>query len=79
MNSGTYYDKPGSDRQWWLTEGAEICSVCEAAVHPETLGFCVECDQGICTLCIRWSEANGPLRCPACAVFRLPDDNGVEG
>lgn len=67
MKEEAPYENPGSDRQWWLTEGSEICSACEAAVHPETLGFCVVCDRGVCTLCVDHSVTGGPVLCPACA------------
>lgn len=67
MESRTPGEQPGSDRQWWLTAGSEICSVCEADVHPEALGFCMICDQGVCSSCFEVSEPNEPVLCAACA------------
>ena len=59
-------EQPGSDRKWWLTEGSDICSVCEAAVHPETLEFCVVCDQGVCAVCLPGVESTSSGACPTC-------------
>lgn len=59
-------DTPGSDRRWWLTDGPEQCSLCEASAHPETLTYCVVCDRGLCTLCYHVSAMNAPSMCPEC-------------
>lgn len=56
-------EQPGSARQWWLSEGSEVCSFCEALVHPEMLGYCLVCDQSICYLCSRETGST----CPQCA------------
>lgn len=44
--------RPGSDRQWWLTEGPESCFLCEGSVHPELLVYCIACDRGLCLACL---------------------------
>ncbi len=60
--------RPGSDRQWWLTEGPGYCFVCEVSVHPEMLVHCVECDQAVCPLCLDDSPTGRGLGiCPECA------------
>lgn len=64
-------DQPGSDRQWWLSEGSEVCSICEALVHPEMLGYCLLCDQNICCLC---SGESGSVVCPLCAGESQPKE-----
>lgn len=60
-------DQPANGHQWWLGEGSEVCSVCEALVHPEMLGYCLLCDQTICYLCCSESTESGTLICPPCA------------
>ena len=57
---------PGSDRQWWLTDGTDLCFVCEAHVHPEMLAHCAGCDRAMCFICIGDSDRNRPLLCPDC-------------
>lgn len=61
-------DRPGSDRQWWLTEGVECCFACEKDVHAELLGFCDRCDRAVCTQCQDYSVPAGPVLCPECAA-----------
>lgn len=60
-------DQPGSDHQWWLSEGSEVCSVCEAFVHPEMHGYCLLCDQTMCYLCSGEPGESGSGVCPDCA------------
>lgn len=60
-------DQPGSDRQWWLSEGSEVCSICEALVHPETIRYCLLCDQNLCCLCNGEPGESGSVVCPHCA------------
>lgn len=57
---------PGSDRQWWLTAGPELCFVCEAPVHPELLTYCVACDHVMCSLCLYEVAGPGEVLCPGC-------------
>lgn len=59
--------QPAGNHQWWLTEGPESCSVCEASTHPEMLGFCMVCDRGVCYLCFEGVEPTEPVVCPECA------------
>ena len=50
---------PGTDRQWWLYEGPETCLLCESKIHPESITYCVSCDQGVCLACYRSPEGDG--------------------
>jgi hypothetical protein len=59
--------RPGSDRQWWLTQGPEFCYLCEGSVHPEMLLYCIACDRGLCSLCLDENvQASGDVLCPEC-------------
>lgn len=60
--------RPGSDRQWWLTEGAEYCFVCEASAHAEVLTYCIACDRAVCTLCLDDSAHRDQPICRECAA-----------
>ncbi len=66
MARKTPEEQAGSGPRWWLIEGSEICSICEAAVQPEILEFCAACDQGICPLCLGEVESTGSVSYPAC-------------
>ncbi|MFW5824474.1 MAG: hypothetical protein ACOCVV_05880 [Marinobacter sp.] len=57
--------RPGSDRQWWTTNGTEYCFVCENQVHPELLVYCIACDRGLCAWCLNHQDR--PL-CPSCTA-----------
>lgn len=73
-NHNDHDPPPGSDRQWWLTEGPESCFVCEARVHPEMLAYCVACDRGMCSICLYDSAKDGQALCAECsAELREPD------
>lgn len=58
--------RPGSDRQWWLTEGPESCFLCEGSVHPELLMYCIACDRGLCLLCLDEDVQANEVLCPEC-------------
>ena len=62
--------RPGSDRQWWLTQGTEFCFICEFSVHPEMLSYCVACDRAICHFCLNATGPERELLCPYCAGTR---------
>ena len=66
MRSDDAESRPGSDRQWWLTEGPETCFLCEGAVHPELLKYCIACDRGLCLFCLNGGPAQGEVVCPEC-------------
>lgn len=59
-------NRPGSDRQWWLTEGPEYCALCEAPVHPEVLTYCIACDRGVCSMCMNETLHIGRDLCLEC-------------
>lgn len=59
--------RPGSDRQWWLTQGTEYCFVCDGSAHPETVSYCVACDRALCHFCLNNSDPEQEPFCPECA------------
>lgn len=65
---------PGSDRQWWLTEGTELCFVCESCTHPELVAHCDACDQAVCFICLGDSDRDGDTLCPGCRQDVGPEE-----
>ncbi|MBS8241525.1 hypothetical protein DYI22_13585 [Marinobacter lipolyticus] len=68
-------ESPGSDRQWWLTGGSDVCVACEVATHLEALAFCAVCDQTVCAICARYDDRQGPVLCPGCAEAYFSECN----
>lgn len=70
MGSTDHSPEPGSDRQWWITDGPEYCIICEGSVHAEMITWCTACDQGVCAWCLNETESDKDMICPACTQER---------
>jgi hypothetical protein len=72
-----------SESVWWLEEGSDWCRACGHSYVFETGYYCVDCDSGLCSICIEsargWCELQRLRRSSPARKFRWPRQSGKLG
>lgn len=61
---------------WWFEDGTETCSVCTHAYAYQTGGYCLDCDDTVCSVCIQ-ETVTLELLCPGCVTARASEQETV--